>query len=56
MCMHDPVQFKVFDVRRQEEVLVSVCKLCCKVLSIKPTHELPFKKLPELPIFHGRPS
>lgn len=40
VCLHDPVQFKVFDVRGREHVIVTACRICCKVLSIKPVKQV----------------
>ncbi len=53
MCLHDAVQFEVFDVRNKEPVFVSVCRLCGKVLSIKPTDKRSLNNAEDLPFIHN---
>lgn len=53
MCLHDVVQFEVFDVRSKEPVLVSMCRLCGKVLSIKPTDKRSLNNAKDLPFIHN---
>lgn len=52
MCLHDVVQFEVFDVHNKEPVLVSMCRLCGKVLSLKPTDKRSLNNAKDLSFIH----